>query len=111
MTNAYYFLFSESRDMPFPGGWAKVLAKNRREAKALFRAVHPDVNLLPVYEDFLTEREMDRTGKHSAGHRGHYCREVILADNAKWRKDPEDMVRVISMAIPRDGVTSAGFRR
>ena len=101
MTKAYFFLYSESRDMPFPGGWTKVLAKNRREAKALFRSVHPDVNLLPVYEDFLTEREMDRTGKHSCGHRGHFCREVILARHPKWRKDPDSCIQVVLMAAPR----------
>ena len=108
MTKAYFFLYSESRDMPFPGGWTKVLCRSKREALRLFRRIHPDVNLLPVYEDLLTEREMDSTGKHSVGHRGHYCREIILAD-PKWRRDPGKLIRVIPMAMPKSDVR-AGFR-
>ena len=104
MINAYFFLFGESRDMPFRGGWTKVLARNRREAKSLFRAIHPDVNLLPVYEDFLTEREMDDSGKHKGGHRGHWCREIILARDPRWKKDPAGLIQVVVMSPERRGI-------
>ena len=100
MINAYFFLYSEARDMPFPGGWTKVLASSKYEARKLVRAVHPDVNLLPVYEDMLTEREMDRAGKHTSGHRGHFCRELIMAREPRWHRDPANLIRVVLMAMP-----------
>lgn len=40
----YFYTYGSSPDYPFKNGWTEVIALNRGQADAFFRAAHPDIH-------------------------------------------------------------------
>lgn len=74
----FYFTYGTSRLFPFRGGWTEVTAKDREEAVALFRIVHPDATPGIVNCSFIyPENEFRKTGMYTSGNLGQHCVETI----------------------------------
>lgn len=74
----YYFTYGTSDSYPYNGGWTEVYADDKKQAIALFRAVHPDVkegiiNCASIYtENAFLDTEMSDDANF-----GERCHEAI----------------------------------
>ena len=73
----FYFTYG-SEGYPFIGGWTEVEAEEVDEARAAFRAYHPDkINGVLNCSDLYYEAHFKSTSMYRNGNRGNFCHETI----------------------------------
>ena len=78
--STFYFTYGSDERFPYQGGWTEVETPTLKDARDLFRLVHPWRDpTVPIgnYSGVYTEEEFQKTGMPIEGNRGAFCHERI----------------------------------